>query len=179
MQNAGCGHLHHAHCLGTGNDDLAIASCPSGCPRGTFPREPVIFDRPTPHIVVAWDGNKIDYVPVPAPQGGFAQSAPLRLTSDEVVDLIRNFLSSKGFALPGLFMRIHSRDAMTEYDFCSASAWIRLETNVVFELYQNRAIHSIDSRLHLSHLNTCSPDALSFPNLPKSDCIITFVVSVE
>jgi len=114
MQNAGCGHLHHAHCIGTGNNDRLTASCPSGCPRAMFPREPVIFDRPTPHIVVAWDGDKIDYVPIPAPQGGVAQSAPLRLTSDEVVDLIRNFLSSKGFALPGLFMRIHSRDAMTE-----------------------------------------------------------------
>jgi hypothetical protein len=156
-----------------------MASCPSGCPRGTFPREPVIFDRPTPHIVVAWDGDKIDYVPIPPPQGGFSQGVPLRLTSDEVVDLIRNFLSSKDFALPGLFMRIHYRDAMTEYDFCSAFAWIRLETDVVFELYQNRGIHSIDSRLHMSHLNTRSPDALSFPNFPKSDCIITFVISVE
>jgi hypothetical protein len=114
MQNAGCGHLHHAHCLGTGNNDRLLASCPSGCPRTMFPREPVIFDRPTPHIVVAWDGDKIDYVPIPAPEGGFAQNAPLQLTSDEVTDLIRNFLSSKGFALPGLFMRIHSRDPMTE-----------------------------------------------------------------
>ena len=114
MQNAGCGHLHHAHCLRTGNNNRHMTSCPSGCPRAMFPREPVIFDRPTPHIIVAWDGDKIDYVPIPAPQGGIAQSAPLQLTSDEVVDLIRNFLSSKGFVLPGLFMRIHSRDAMTE-----------------------------------------------------------------
>lgn len=179
MQNAGCGHLHHAHCLGTGNDDRHMASCPSGCPRGRFPHEPVIFDRPTPHIVVAWDGNKIDYVPIPAPQDGFAQSAPLRLTSNEVVHLIRKFLSSKGFALPGLFMRIHSRDAVTEYDFSSASTWIRLETDVVFELYQNRAIHSIDFRIHLSHLNTREPDTLSFPNLPKSDFAAIFVILVE
>jgi len=82
-----------------------------------FPREAAIFDLPTPHIIVAWDGDKIDYVPIPVPQGGFAQGALLRLTSDEVVSLIRNFLSSKGFALPGLFLRIHSRDAITEYDF--------------------------------------------------------------
>ena len=115
MQNAGCGHLHHAHCLRIGNDD---ASCPSGCPRGTFPREAAIFDPPTPHIIVAWDGDKIDYVPIPA-QSGLAQSTPLRLTSDEAVSLIRKFLSSKGFALPGLFLRIHSRDALTEYDFVS------------------------------------------------------------
>jgi len=114
MQNAGCGHLHHAHCLRMGKDDASVASCPSGCSPGTFPREAAIFDRPTPHLIVAWDGNKIDYIPIP---GGLVQSAPLRLTSDEVVNLIRNFLSSKGFSIPGLFLRIHSRDATTEYDF--------------------------------------------------------------
>jgi len=115
MQNAGCGHLHHAHCLRIGNnsDDTSLTSCPSGCPSSMFPREAALFD-PTPRIVVAWDGDKIDYVPVPA-QCGLAQSAPLRLTSDEAVSLIRQFLSSKGFAFPGLFLRIHSRDAVTEY----------------------------------------------------------------
>jgi hypothetical protein len=100
-----------------GDGDSPMASCPSGCSPGTFPREAVIFDPPTPHLIVAWDGDKIDYVPIPAPQGGFPQSAPLQLTSDEVISLIREFLSSKGFALPGLFLRIHLRDAMTEYDF--------------------------------------------------------------
>ena len=117
MQNAGCGHLHHAHCLHMGNDDTTVTSCPSGCPQGTFPREAAIFDRPTPHIIVAWDGDKIDYIPIPAPQGDFAQSGPLRLSSEEVVSLVRKFLSGKGFALPGLFLRIHLRDAVTEYDF--------------------------------------------------------------
>lgn len=97
--------------------DAPMASCPSGCLSDTFPREAAIFGLPTPHIIVAWDGDKIDYVPIPRPQTGFPQNAPLRLTSDEVVSLIRNFLSSKGFALPGLFLRIHSRDAVTEYDF--------------------------------------------------------------
>jgi hypothetical protein len=97
-----------------GNDDASMASCPSGCPRSTFPREATIFDPPTPRIIVAWDGDKIDYVPIPA-QTGFTHSTPLRLTSDEVVDLIRKFLFSKGFALPGLFLRIHSRDPLTEY----------------------------------------------------------------
>src|SRR5258707_2676216 len=120
MQNAGCGHLHHAHCLRMGNDDAFVASCPSGCSPGSFPREAAIFDRPTPHLIVAWDGNKIDYIPIP---GGLVQSAPIRLASDEVVNLIRNFLSSKGFSLSGLFLRIHSRDATTEYDFFFTSTF--------------------------------------------------------
>ena len=122
MQNAGCGHLHHAHCLRMGNnlDDASMTSCPSGCPSSTFPREAALFD-PTPRIIVAWDGDKIDYIRVPIPpQSGLPQNMPLRLTSDEVVSLIRKFLSSKGFALPGLFLRIvHSRDALTEYNFVS------------------------------------------------------------
>ena len=119
------------------------------------------FDPPTPP---AWDGDKIDYVPIPVPQSGFAQSAPLQLTSDEVVSLIHNFLSSKGFALPGLFLRIYSRDVMTEYDFVlhlPFGKWC------AFELYQNHAVDPIDSRLHLSRLNTCSADTLLFPNLPN------------
>ena len=103
--------------MGNNSDDASTTSCPSGCPSSKFPREAALFD-PTPRIIVAWDGDKIDYVPSPA-QSGLAQSPPLRLTSDEAVSLIRKFLSSKGFALPGLFLRIHSRDALTEYDFVS------------------------------------------------------------
>ena len=103
--------------MGNNSDDASTTSCPSGCPSSKFPREAALFD-PTPRIIVAWDGDKIDYVPIPA-QSGLAQSTPLRLTSDEAVSLIRKFLSSKGFALPGLFLRIHSRDALTEYDFVS------------------------------------------------------------
>jgi len=95
--------------------DAILVGCPSGCPRETFPRESVVFTTPTPHITVAWDGDKINKVSIPVPQGGFAQSGPLRLTSDEVVSLIRDFLSKEGFVFPGLSLRIHSRDPITEY----------------------------------------------------------------
>ena len=173
MQNAGCGHLHHAHCLRMGNDNATVANCPSGCPLSTFPREAAIFGPPTPRIIVAWDGDKIDYVPIPAPQDGFSQTGPLRLSSDEVVSLIRNFLSSKGFAVPGLFLRIHKRDPITEYALPSGCAW---KLMCFFGSYQNRAVHPIDSRLRLSSLNTHPPNASSFPNLPKSACnFVTFV----
>jgi hypothetical protein len=95
--------------------DVATTGCPSGCPRNIFPGEAAVFNTPTPHIIVAWDGSKIDKVPIPAPREGFAKNKPQRLTTDEVVGLIRNFLTNKGFVLPGLSLRIHSRDAITEY----------------------------------------------------------------
>jgi hypothetical protein len=116
VQNAGCGHLHHAHCLRMGNA-ATMASCPSGCPRDKFPREAAVFDPPTPHIVVVWDGNKIDKVPIPMSQVDAPKDMPLRLTSEEVLSLVRKFLSTNGLASPGLFMRIHSRDPVTECVF--------------------------------------------------------------
>jgi hypothetical protein len=39
------------------------------------------------------------------------------LTSEEVVGLVQEFLSMKEFVLGGLSMRIHSRNALTEYFF--------------------------------------------------------------
>lgn len=113
LQNAGCGHLHHAHCISKGT--AAAMGCPSGCPREKFPREAAGFDLPTPHIIVVWDGDKIDKIPIPAPQGNVARTTLLKLTSDEVIKLIQNFLTGKDFVYPGLSMRIHSRDAITEY----------------------------------------------------------------
>jgi hypothetical protein len=121
MQNAGCGHLHHAHCFRMSKN--AIVGCPSGCPRDKFPREASVFDPPTPHIIIVWDGDKIDKIPIAAPQDEFTQHTPLKLTSDEVIRLVREFLSSKQFALPGLALRIHSRDPVAEYVPASRSHW--------------------------------------------------------
>jgi hypothetical protein len=95
--------------------DAGTVGCPSGCPRTQFPREAAIFYPLSPHITVAWSGDKIDKVPVPLSHSGFARSGPLRLTSDEILSLIRDFLTSKGAVLPGLALRIHSRDPITEY----------------------------------------------------------------
>jgi hypothetical protein len=89
--------------------------CPSGCLHDKFPREASVFDPSTPHIIVVWNGDKIDRIPVVAPHGDFTQSSPLELTSDEVISLVQGFLSGKGFTSPGLSLRIHSRDASTEY----------------------------------------------------------------
>jgi len=72
-----------------------------------------------PHLIVVWDGDKIDKVPVPVPDvpvgEGEGNLNLVRLTSEEVVGLVQEFLSMKKFVLGGLSMRIHSRNALTEY----------------------------------------------------------------
>jgi hypothetical protein len=93
----------------------AVAGCPSGCAREKYPREASIFDPSTPQIILAWDGDKIDMIPLPAPQGEVTPGTPIQLTSDEVIHLVREFLSSRQFALPGLSLRIHSRNPVAEY----------------------------------------------------------------
>jgi hypothetical protein len=99
------------------------AGCPSGCPHSKYPREAAVFDPPIPHIVVVWDGDKIDKIPIAVPQGGFAQSTPLQLKLDEVIELVQEFLSRRGFAVPGLSLRIHSRDPLTEYACLHFIVW--------------------------------------------------------
>jgi len=93
----------------------APMGCPSGCLRELFPREAVVFDTPKPHIIIVWDGDKIDKVPIPVTQETIAPSMRQRLASNKVLDLVRIFLSGKGVFLPGLSLRIHSRDPTTEY----------------------------------------------------------------
>jgi hypothetical protein len=93
----------------------AALGCPSGCPRDLFPREAVVFDTPKPHIIIVWDGDKIDKVPIPITHENITLSMRQRLTSDKVLDLVRIFLSGKGVLLPGLSLRIHSRGPITGY----------------------------------------------------------------
>lgn len=80
-----------------------------------------MFGFTNPHLTVVWDGDKIDKVPVPIPDvtvgEGEGNTNLVRLTSEEVVGLVQEFLSMKKFVLGGLSMRIHSRNALTEYFF--------------------------------------------------------------
>lgn len=116
IQNAGCGHLHHAHCIGRHRDrDARVTGCPSGCPSAKFPKEAAVFDVAEPHIVVVWDGDNIDKIAIPVPPEGFPQNTSFTLPTDVILSLVREFLSGKFFALPGLSLRIHSRDPRTEY----------------------------------------------------------------
>ncbi|KAF7335602.1 putative bifunctional E2/E3 enzyme [Mycena venus] len=108
VQNAGCGHLHHAHCVGPRNSP-ARTGCPSGCAAVRFPREAIDFQTLEPHLIVAWDGDKIDKIAVP-----FSGPASVTLTTDAIVQLVETFLQGHQFALPGLSLRVHFRDPVTE-----------------------------------------------------------------
>lgn len=110
LQNAGCGHLHHAHCV-YADGGTVLTGCPSGCHR--VARELVVFDVRVPHITVLWDGDKIDKIPVPLVDA-FDGKTPSRLNVDKVVWLVEELLTRKGYAQPGLSLKIHSRDAISE-----------------------------------------------------------------
>lgn len=112
LQNAGCGHLHHAHCLGPRKDSVPVG-CPSGCPRGNIQREAVPFDQDCPSVIVVWDGDKIDRIPVP-PVYLQADNTMLNLRTDAVLSLVERFLIEKKVELDELSVRIHGRDAITE-----------------------------------------------------------------
>ncbi|PVF99226.1 hypothetical protein CPB86DRAFT_315970 [Serendipita vermifera] len=110
IQNAGCGHLHHAHCVGA-RSETSAAGCPSGCPQDKFPREDVIFDSPKRHLVIVWDSDRIDHIPIP---DGYPEDGPIQISTREVINLVEEFLKSTGRTFSGLSLKIHSRDAVTE-----------------------------------------------------------------
>lgn len=115
VQNAGCGHLHHAHCIGA-LKSRGPAACPSGCAIARFPRETVVFDREDTHLIIAWDGERIDRIPVPFTMNGVSRDSTsiVSITSAAVVTIVENFLERSGFTLPGLSLRIYSRDPVAE-----------------------------------------------------------------
>ncbi|KAJ7728334.1 hypothetical protein B0H16DRAFT_242968 [Mycena metata] len=112
VENAGCGHLHHAHCVGPRS---ASTSCPSGCAVARFPREAVDFQNIKPHLVLAWDGVKIDRIPIPFPMDGVSRvEATTIVSTDAVVMLVEIFFQDHNFVRSDLLLRVHSRDAVTE-----------------------------------------------------------------
>ncbi|KAF8189626.1 hypothetical protein K438DRAFT_2019046 [Mycena galopus ATCC 62051] len=109
VQNAGCNHLHHAHCVGPRHDPRVL-NCPSGCQIQRFPREALDFSMSGPHLTIVWDGDKIDKIPVPSSSA----SNNITLSTDAAIAIVENFLEQRQFALPGLSLRIHFRDPVTE-----------------------------------------------------------------
>ncbi|KAJ7739067.1 hypothetical protein DFH07DRAFT_840632 [Mycena maculata] len=117
VQNAGCGHLHHAHCVGPRHDPSTVTlGCPSGCPAHRSPREAVDWNMMrTPYLTVVWDGANIAKIPVPLARDGVSRNESLvTITTDAVVALIERFLEEKQVTLPGLSLRIHFRDPVFE-----------------------------------------------------------------
>ncbi|KAG6886551.1 hypothetical protein C0992_003430 [Termitomyces sp. T32_za158] len=111
VKNAGCGHMHHDHCLGEKRDVSAV--CPSGCPSSTVHREAVPFGQEVPSITVIWDGDKIEHVPVPPEFTGIAGQM-LYLNTEFVINLVGEYLRAKSVDLSELSLRIHARDPQTE-----------------------------------------------------------------
>ncbi|KAJ7021307.1 hypothetical protein C8F04DRAFT_1141408 [Mycena alexandri] len=112
VQNASCGHLHHAHCVGP---RTASISCPSGCAVARFPREAADFQDFKPHLVLTWDGDKIDRIPIPFHMDGVSRvEATTIVSTDAVMMLVESFLQDRGFVRSELLLRVHSRDAVTE-----------------------------------------------------------------
>ncbi|KAJ7148093.1 hypothetical protein C8R43DRAFT_1108121 [Mycena crocata] len=109
VQNAGCGHLHHAHCVGPRRNGSALV-CPSGCPVQQFPREAIDFETPAPYITIVRDGDKIEKIPVSVPAG----DALITLTTSAVLSIVERFLEDHQSALTGLSLRMHGRDPVFE-----------------------------------------------------------------
>jgi hypothetical protein len=125
-----------------------LTGCPSGCRPEKFPREAMAFDSTDPHLIVVWGGDKINKVPVDIPERE-REGNLVHLTSEEVTGLVQEFLSTKNFVLGGLSMRIHSRNALTEYFFRCPHL-----TSEPYSSFQNCPIHTVDSGLYLSFLRT-------------------------
>ncbi|TFK70123.1 hypothetical protein BDN72DRAFT_896704 [Pluteus cervinus] len=120
-QNAGCGHLHHTHCVGK-RDARTSVGCPSGCPQEVFPRESTVFDSQGPHLVLVWDGDKVAIIPV-LPSYVRADFR-IRLESKTVVDLVKEHLVTQGYGIRGLTLRIHERDPVSETTSFSQSTLV-------------------------------------------------------
>ncbi|KAJ7581814.1 hypothetical protein C8J56DRAFT_1029289 [Mycena floridula] len=155
VQNAGCHHLHHAHCLGARSRGSSARGCPSGCPTAQFPREPVVFGMTQPHLIIVWNGDKISRIPVP--KRAFIQGDRQGLTTDKVVSLVEDFLTKQKCAHAGLSLRIHARDPTTETLFFTLSTLVSVcsavrhtsQSHRRFDLFPTQAPKPITPR-HLT-----------------------------
>ncbi|KAF8638721.1 hypothetical protein AX16_010444 [Volvariella volvacea WC 439] len=113
MQNAGCHHWSHAHCLQKSSTHWNFRTgCPRGCRKELYPGDPVSFTEPTPHILLIWDGDRIDRLTVSDHYR--SDTALFKLPTTSVQGIVEHFLRSKGYEAPGICMRIHNRDPVTE-----------------------------------------------------------------
>jgi hypothetical protein len=86
--------------------------CASGCPTARIQREPVEFNRDVPHLTLVWSGDRVSNIPVSSAAIG---SEPfITLSTEEVITMVEGFLTENGMSQPGLSLRIHSRDPVTE-----------------------------------------------------------------
>ncbi|KAF7342761.1 putative bifunctional E2/E3 enzyme [Mycena sanguinolenta] len=150
VQNAGCNHLHHAHCIGARYDPRPL-SCPAGCPIHRFSREAADFSiaGSNPHLILVWDGDRIDKIPVHSSLY-ISDGDSVLLSTEAIISAVETFLDERGFALPGLSMRVHFRDARSEavrftqstlISVCPASSHLN-QAYRRFPLFQSRTCRS-------------------------------------
>ncbi|KAJ7484167.1 hypothetical protein FB451DRAFT_1169243 [Mycena latifolia] len=124
--NAGCPYSHveltdsdlasPPHCSLCGDalgarKSTSTVGCPSGCAIQRFPREPADLQMRTPHLTIAWDGDKVDKIPIPSSTD---DNSVIWLNTDEIVAIVETFLKDHQFTCSGLSLRIHFRDPVTE-----------------------------------------------------------------
>ncbi|KAF8638741.1 hypothetical protein AX16_010464 [Volvariella volvacea WC 439] len=194
MQNAGCQHWNHAHCL-QGPLGTASTGCPRGCRKELYPREAVSFIESTPHILLIWDGDKVDRLMVP--ERYRREASLLRLSSASVQNIVEQFLRSKNHAVPNLGMRIHQRDPITEtvsfynntiVSVCPLSAhsspdrkWFSLfpELNPTGAFQHTTPPNSFLVDLHTAEapIATCGCTTIGeiFSDYDDSDCVVLYV----
>jgi hypothetical protein len=67
------------------------------------------------HLVVAWNGDRIDCIPISFSIDGVSRDTMLiNLTTDAVIAHVEKFLEHEKFVRPGLTLCIHSRDPVSE-----------------------------------------------------------------
>ncbi|KDQ55403.1 hypothetical protein JAAARDRAFT_37425 [Jaapia argillacea MUCL 33604] len=100
VQNAGCGHLFHAHCYFSQQD---ASRCPAGCPAAQYGKEPVDFTAPDSHILVVHSGSVIERVEIPE---GFRGEGVLTLVDTQVLEVLQNRFEKQ----KGLVARMYQRN---------------------------------------------------------------------
>ncbi|KAF5392275.1 hypothetical protein D9757_001558 [Collybiopsis confluens] len=124
VSNAGCGHLHHAHCLGLHLPESSKMprpkNCPSGCAGAQFPFEQRIFRLNQPHVILVWDGpaeSKIMYIPIPEDKCSkpLCQKA-FQIEVSVLITIVREHLLEQKTVVPdcGLTVWFHGRDPVHE-----------------------------------------------------------------
>ncbi|KAJ7106228.1 hypothetical protein C8R44DRAFT_805910 [Mycena epipterygia] len=194
VKNAGCGHLHHAHCVGPRKNTSPV-SCPSGCAILKFPREAADFQTRDPHLTIVWDGDNIDQIPIPSSIRGRSPDSITALTTDEVIAMVERFLEEHQFVRSGLSLRIHFRDPVTDtvrfsqstlVSVCPSSSHLN-QAYRRFPLFSTVLPRSASQRsepfsidLHTTHAPIvacgCTPIKQLFPHSAPESSILLYAV---
>ncbi|KAJ7230547.1 hypothetical protein GGX14DRAFT_583780 [Mycena pura] len=99
--------------LGTGpNLMLGVTTCITliALDQEKVHREPTEFNAQEPHLTLVWSGDRVEKIPIlKAASGNF-----ITLSTDEVISIVQAFLTENDSRVPGLSLRIYSRDPVAE-----------------------------------------------------------------